>query len=591
MAKQQPKRKRYQEEDWELEQAYRRTSSRGRKHKKARGSRGGAILAICIAMLAITIGILAACFYVSNNVEEGLILKNVSIAGVDVGGMTKDGAIQLVTQAIGNTYSQKSMVIRIGEDQIEISPAESGASLNITAAVEAAYAYGRTGSAAQQQSEQNAAMLTGHQVDLTPYFTVNTSIVKEKINTIGAHYSSTLRQTAYELTGSVPSLGESDAEAEGLTLVITVGTPEYVLDLNKLFDQVITAYHSNQFLVETDCPAIEPNPLDLEAILSEVYIAPVDASMDMKTFEVAEGSYGYGFDAENAQALLDRAAYGETIEIAFKRIPPEITAESLSGTLFRDVLGTYTAANASDPDRDVNLALACQAIDGTVLQPGDVFSYNEALGERTEANGYRPGPSYAGNETVYTIGGGICQVSSPLYYCALVADLEIVERENHGFATSYMPLGLDATVSWGTLDFVFRNNMAYPIRIEATASEGNVTVSIIGTDDRDYYVKMETEVQSTYNYETTYQKMSADNDRGYKDGDFIVTPYTGYDVKTYRCRYNKETNALISRDYEDFSDYRKRDAVVCQIDTEETTPTRPDVSGSVSDGPGALPPE
>lgn len=593
MAKQSPKRSRAQREEEELERSYRNVSpSRKRTRKAKRGSHAGAVIAICIAMLAIAIGIFAACFYITNNVEEGLILENVSIAGVDVGGMTKDEALYAVRRATDNTYTQTTMIVRIGEDQVEISPAESGISLDVSSAVDAAYAYGRTGSAAQQQQEQTAAMLSGYALDLTPYLSLNTAVVKAKVNELGADYSSTLRQTSYEIVGEQPSLLESSEASEGLTLVVTLGTPEYVLDLNDLYSQVIAAYHCNRFLVETDCPAIEPDALDLEAILDAVYVAPVDATMDSKSFEVQEGSYGYGFDISAAQELLNAASYGDTVEIPFVRIPPDVTAESLSTLLFRDVLGTYTAAHSSDPDRDINLALACQAINGTVLEPGDVFSYNEALGERTEANGYRPGASYAGNETVYTIGGGICQVSSPLYYCALVADLEILERENHGFATSYMPLGLDATVSWGTLDFVFRNNMEYPIRIEATASGGNVTVSILGTDERDYYVKMDSKVLATYNYETTYRDMAADNEDGYKDGDYIITPYTGYDVETYRCTYSKETGELITSVYEDQSDYRRRDAVICRInDGTETTPTMPDVSGSVSDNPGALPPE
>lgn len=337
---------------------------------------------------------------------------------------------------------------------------------------------------------------------------------------------------------------------------------------------------------------ILPEPLDMAVILEGTGVDPVDATMDEKTFEVQEGSYGYGLDPKVAQALVDAADYGTTLELPFTRIPPEVLSTDLSGILFRDVLGSYTATSGSDPDRDQNLAKACQSINGIVLMPGERFSYNQALGERTEANGYRPGASYAGSETVYTVGGGICQVSSALYYCTLLADLEIIDRDCHGFAPSYMRLGTDATVSWGTLDFVFRNSMNYPIRIEATASGGSVTVQVLGTDDRNYYVEIESELLETYSYKTTYKEMSADNKDGYKDGDVIVSPYTGYDVKTYRCKYNKETKELISKEYEATSNYRKRDAVICKIvgssgNTETTAPT----IGNVSDNPGLLPPE
>lgn len=572
-----------------------RRRSGGRYSKPRRGPGAGAIAAICLATVAIVAGLIVGCIYILNHgKDDGLILENVSIAGVDVGGMTKEVAWYAVEAATEKTYSQKNMVLRIGENQVEISPSESGVRLDIPAAIEAAYAYGRTGSSSQQQEEQMNALRNGYSIPTDAYMTLNKDAIQAEINDLGTNYSSTLKQSSYEITGTLPSLLESSEGTEGLTLVVTLGTPEYALDLDDLYTQVLAAYGSNSFLVEADCPAITPDPIDLEAIWNQYYVAPVDAVMEEGTFTVHEASYGYGFDLDLAKAALNDAAYGETVEIPFQRIPPEVLSESLSGVLYRDVLGTYTASSASDSNRDVNLDLACKAINGIVLYPGDRFSYNEALGERTEANGYKPGASYSGNETVYTVGGGICQVSSSLYYCALVADLEIMERECHAFAPSYMPLGVDATVNWGTLDFIFRNDMDYPIRIEASASGGKVTVSILGTDERNYYVEIESKLIRTHSYSTTYEEMSADNEKGYKDGDVIVSPYTGHDVETYRCKYNKETKELISRELEATSNYRKRDAVICKIVGSTEAPpetTAPDLGGGVSDSGGALPPE
>ena len=240
--------------------------------------------------------------------------------------------------------------------------------------------------------------------------------------------------------------------------------------------------------------------------------------------------------------------------------------------------------------------MACKSINGLILKPGEVFSYNEALGERTPERGYRPGASYSGGETVITYGGGICQVSSSLYYCVMHSDLEVVLREEHGYVSSYVPMGMDATVSWGTLDFQFRNNMDYPIKIEASANRGSVTVSIYGTDERDYYVDIEYVVTGTEPYKTVYKDYASDNPEGYKDGDVITTPYTGYTAETYRCKYKKDTNELISKEFEAKSVYGKRDKVVCRIADapDPTTPTiSPDAvggSGDVSDS-GALPPE
>ena len=208
--------------------------------------------------------------------------------------------------------------------------------------------------------------------------------------------------------------------------------------------------------------------------------------------------------------------------------------------------------------------------------PGETFDYNQVLGKRTVEAGYKAAGAYANGETVSEIGGGICQVSSTLYYCTLVADLEIVTREAHSYVSNYMPYGMDATVSWNGPDFRFRNNTDYPIRIEAEVSDGYVKVRLVGTDTKDYYVEMEYELVGWDAYETVFEEYPPDNEKGYKDGDVITTPYTGCTVRTYRCRYDKETKELISRDLEARSQYKRRDEVIAKIvetPTEDDKPT------------------
>lgn len=558
MAKDNKKRTRAQREQDELETAYRSMSGTQRKSKKKKSSgshRTAGIVAICVATVAIAIGIAAGYFYLQDAELNGVILENVSVAGVDVGGMTQADAINAVRAATSGTYSTTPMVVKVLESQAEI-PVEYVGSLDVRGAVKAAYKFGNSGSQTTREEQQQIAMSTGYVVDLSPYLELNEQGIRGILSQLGANYSSTLSQSTYEVVGTAPEQ----------TLVVTLGMPEYGLDLNALYEKVLDAYSRNQFLVEGECGMIEPTPIDLEAIYNEHYVAPVDASFDPDTYEVVEGKDGYGFDLQSAKEKLESAPYGSTVEIPFTKLAPEITAENLSKTLYRDELATYSAASASDSDRDTNLRLACEAIDGMILYPGDVFSYNDALGERTLARGYKLGPSYSGSETVMTPGGGICQVSSALYYCVLMAELDVLVRQNHGYAPSYVPLGMDATVSWGSIDFRFRNSSDYPIRIEATASGGTTTVTLIGTEVRDYRVELEYEELSKQDYSISYKTMSADNPDGYKDGDYIVEPYTGYSIKTYRCKYDKVTDELLSRDFIDQSTYKMRDGVICRIE-------------------------
>lgn len=534
------------------------------------GNRGLLILIISISVLAVGLAILAGWLFLDNRSQNLVISGNITVAGVNVNGMTQAEAIQAVTIATENTYSSKAMVVRVLDLQCELSPSFFR-SFKVKAAVKEAYAY--------SQRNQSGA------VNIAPYLSLDTEGIKEALAEFGKNYSTTLSQTTFEVTGTEPEQ----------TLVIHLGVPEYSLDLNKLYEDVLKGYSRNVFEVEGECGLIAPNPIDLEVIHEQYYVAPANATYN-KSFEAVEGVYGYGFDLEEAQKLLDEAKYGDTVEIPFVSIPPEVTAKDLTEKLYRDELATYTASSSSDVNRDVNLRQACAAINDLILYPGDVFSYNDTLGERTADKGYRPANSYAGNETVQTYGGGICQVSSSLYYCVMVADLEVIMRDPHGFATSYMPLGMDATVSWGSLDFRFRNNTDYPIRIVATSDGGSTTVSIMGTDERDYYVKMEYEVLSTIPFSVTYKTLPANNPDGYREGDYITSPYTGYNVKTYRCKYNKENDTLISKDFEVDSTYRSRDAVICKIQDGDTssntgTSTSPGIgNGGVTEG-GDLPPE
>ncbi len=176
------------------------------------------------------------------------------------------------------------------------------------------------------------------------------------------------------------------------------------------------------------------------------------------------------------------------------------------------------------------------------------------------------------------VGGGICQVSSTLYCSILLADLEIVSRTNHGFPVNYINYGMDATVSWRSPDFKFRNNTNYPIKIEASVSGGYVNVQIIGTDEKDYYVEMSYVVSETYKPETEYKDFKPDNPEGYKNGDVIEEGTTGYLVKTYKSKYDKATGVLISKDFVANSRYKTVNKVVARVEepTEPTTvPTTP----------------
>ena len=555
--------KRQQENDIEeLENAFHKLSEPSVRKKgkfaKDDGNRSTIILIVCISVLVVA-AIVGGIFVYHIFRDNQVISAKLTVAGYDVTGLTRKEAEEKVQTMFHDLYYYEPMTVWIDDNSLEIPYSASGVALDAKSVVDAAVAYSQSGDTLQA-------------LDITKYLTVDTDAVMALLDTLPPLYTSTLTQSTYEISGKEPAGYDAVDEKASLALVITLGQPGISLDLDAIMDMVIAGYSDGLTEVQYECPFTEPDALDLDAIISEHCIPVVDAVMDPETFEISGGTYGYGIDLEQAQSAVENAAYGETVTVSYEWTAPETTVEELQALLFRDVLAEYTTYAGSNYDRNENLRLAAEAINGTVMNPGDVFSYNGTLGERTPEKGYRPGASYVNGETVLDYGGGICQVTSTLYYCTVLADLKIVERECHGYASSYTPLSTDATVFWGGIDFKFENNTQYPIRIEASAEYGNVTVRLIGTDTKDYFVKFESVWLETYPYKTVYKEMEADNENGYKDGDVLTDPYTGYKSEGYRVKYDKQTGEEIERILESTDIYSSRDKVVVKIVSEETEP-------------------
>ena len=187
---------------------------------------------------------------------------------------------------------------------------------------------------------------------------------------------------------------------------------------------------------------------------------------------------------------------------------PTVTVASLGEKAFIDKLSRFTTNyDASNKNRDNNLKIASEKLDGTIVSPGETFSYNKTIGARTISAGFKEANAYSGGEVVLDVGGGICQLSSTLYNAVLLANLKITERHNHSLTTSYVQAGRDATVAWGSLDFKFENDRNFPIKIEATSRDGVVNVSIYGIkEDGDYTVLIDTKTLNVTEKKTVYKQ-------------------------------------------------------------------------------------
>ena len=272
-----------------------------------------------------------------------------------------------------------------------------------------------------------------------------------------------------------------------------------------------------------ELPALD---LDLQALAQELNAEPSAARYDVETGKVVDGEVGVRLDPEAAAFALEAAVPGETVQLPAEVVYPKMTAQELEAVLFRDVLSTTTTTVSGTGARKGNVKLAGAAVNGLVLNDGDVFDYNQVVGKRTVERGYGEAATYVNGETVNTVGGGICQVSSTIYLATLLANLEIVERYNHRFYPGYI--------------------------------NSKLTVTIVGTKTDDTYVKMTYDLLGTTKYETEYvetEELPWGEQRQKQNG------YTGYEVVSYRNVY-KGDGTLLSSNVEAKSNYKSRNQII-----------------------------
>lgn len=535
------------------------------------------LVSLCALALIIIVAFIAVFAASTADPYERKILNNVYVAGVNVGGMTKKEAVNVVRQSADSKLARTYMEVDLAGSELKITPVDAGVKLDVKAAVNAAYDYGRTGTNAEKGQAYLTSLSESYTVSLSPYLDINKQKIREVLEDFAASAGSTLTQTQYGLEGTQPELSADklDKNAPGQTLVITMGTPGVKFDTDAVLDQILSAYGRFQFTVTVEDvePTALPDPLDLDAVYLEFYIAPVDATVDIAAHKTIPASYGYGFDVEKAKAMVAQADYGQEIRIPMEYIEPEVMDDEL---LYRDILGEYQTSYSRSESRIRNLELACKALDGFVLDPGKTFSFNDVVGQRTTGKGYQY--AYVGNgiEEESVLGGGISQVASTLYYCALLSDLKVTTRYNHDHPMSYIDYGLDADVQWNSRDLKFQNTTSYPITIHAEAAGGYVTVRILGTDLRSYYVRLESRIENTYAPDTKYEDYKYDNPDGYKDGDVLQEGQNGYLVRSYLLKYDRNTNELLSRDKITDSEYKSVAEIVARVEEEPTeAPTQP----------------
>ena len=552
------------------------------------GKGGKKALWISVAVVAaLVIGFFGYAFVLHSS---GDIFPGVYVAGVDVGGMSKEEAVSAVREAVDQTYGTSTLTVKLPDRTLSFAPADTKVSLDVDAAVEEAWNYGRDKGLFSTFFATVSGTVTEHFINIEDSLTLDEAYVRSVIDQAAADVQSEKQDSAYEIItseGPAPAEGETAPEPVPTELIITVGTSQRSLDADGLYDAVIAAFMNNNFTpVEFAYEEELYAPVDLDALYDQLCTDMTDAYYDAEKKEIIPEVVGYGFDLAAAKQQQAMAEEGSTLTFTLSEVQPEITLADLEEKLFHDVLASYDSEHTWNTARTNNLDLACKAIDGTILNAGDEFSFNDVVGERTAAKGYQAATVFVSGDSKPELGGGVCQVASTIYYCALMADLNIVERLEHMFTVSYVPKGCDATIYWGSdVDFRFTNSTEYPLRIDASVSDGYVHIALVGTKTTDTTVDIYTETISTTYWEDV-TKEDETKPADYKE--VTQTPYTGYVTMTYKRYLDADNNPISDWEPVQFpkSVYQKRDRVttIGKQPEETVDPNDPNGTGVVDPG-------
>lgn len=527
----------------------RRVRKSGRKNPKKK-----IIFISAIAVLLLAVIVLSAVSVSMYNANT--ILRNVSVAGVPLGGLTAEQA----KLALENHFLEQpgTLTVSIDGDKNELVLSEIDLRYDFEKSASLAYQYGRRGFKLGTLFSSMGA---------EKKLPVKFSYSREKFNdlilkwtqTEGTNkYTYTIDDDQLIITNGISKLAvNEDAANEALSKALSLGAFDEVLLSKKL---------------------LSPQKVDIDAIYDEICGDPVDASyhtVDGK-FEYIPEKNGIQFDKKTAKELAEsNSGEGKSFIVSLTVEKAAVTVADLDAKLFSDVLSEYSSSfKTSTQNRADNVALAASKMNGTVLAPGQTFSYNDIVGPRTVEAGFKTAGAYLNGKVVDDVGGGICQVSSTLYNAALLANMDITQRLCHQLTVSYVPIGRDATVAYGSIDFKFKNSFDFPVKISATTSGRTLTIRVLGVKPADMpQVTLSTSGPQVIPYKTTEteNKALAPGERK-----VVQKGVNGYYVELYKKVV--KNGQVIFDGLESTSKYMATEEIV------EVGPPAPDVPASGTPG-------
>lgn len=499
---------------------------RNRRNKRKSNSNNNKIIIFTCSIIFAILVFISVIFSLIN-MGNDKIINGIKIEGIDVSNFSKEQVKEeidkwyneIVLKDINLYYEDIEEIINVEELELES---------NIEKTIEEAFQIGRSGNILKDNYDILFSLLFQRKIEININY--NEEKLDKKIEEIGKKLPGTIIDNSYYI--------------EGEELIIKKGQDGIIIEKEKAKDLIYKAIKDENKEITIPVKQSKIDKINIEKIHDEIYKEAQDAYITTNPTKVYAHVNGvdFGISIEEAKQILkeDKDEYVIPLKITI----PNITIESMAEKAFPNKLSEFTTRyDASNKNRSNNLTLASEKVNGTIVLPGETFSYNKIVGERTISAGYKEAAIYSGGKVVQGVGGGICQLSSTLYNAVLYANLEITSRTNHRFLTSYVQAGRDATVSWGTIDFCFKNTRNYPIKIITSVSNGIVRVGIYGIEEEnEYEVEIQSKTLEIIPYKTNYI-----NDNTLDEGVEIVEQYGSNGAKSETYKILKQNGVIISK--------------------------------------------
>lgn len=513
-------------EEIKKQEAVKNEKSNEKYNVKKKNINIGVCILICIFAI---IFIVFLWISVKNNLNKNII-NGIKVDNVDLSNMSLEDGINKLNNYI-NTRLNNNIKFNYEEYNVEVNPLDIGITYNVEEAINEAYNVGRNENIFFNNFNVIKTNIKGKKIDL------KTIVNEEKFNSfikeINGNLSNGVQQPSYYI--------------EKNDLIITAGKEGISVneeEFKKIILEKINSEVNNEEKVVIPVKIIKPNDIDIDNIYKEVHKEAQNAYITKDPFEIHPHVDGVEFaiSIDEVKTMLQEKQ--EKYTIPLKITKPKVTTDSLGDEAFPNRLATYsTKYSTADVNRTTNIKISVNKINGVVLLPGEEFSYNKVLGPRTPQAGYKLGAAYIGGKVVSDYGGGVCQTSSTLYNAVLLSNLEITSRTSHYFAAAYVPVSRDATVYWPSLDFKFKNNRNYPIKIKASTSNGVINVEIFGiTEESDYEVELQSYVTSYIPYNTEYK-----DDNTLPEGKEVVEQAGTNGIRSEAYKILKKDGKVISK--------------------------------------------